>query len=117
MTHFDGKLGHKYNHHDVQNELLNIMGAQVLREKLAVIHDRKFFLIVAVEETEISNKEQLSFCVRAVGDNLNVYDNFLGFYENGNTNSETVFNAIKYTLLRCSMSLDDCQRSNILWIK
>ena len=26
-------IGHKYNHHDVQNELLNIMVAQVLREK------------------------------------------------------------------------------------
>ena len=42
MDHLDGKVGHKYNH-DVQNELLNIMGAQVLREKLATIHDGKFF--------------------------------------------------------------------------
>ena len=27
MDHLDGKVGHKYNHHDVQNELLNIIGA------------------------------------------------------------------------------------------
>ena len=32
MDHLNGKVGHKYNHHDVQNKLLNIMGAQVLRE-------------------------------------------------------------------------------------
>ena len=52
INHFDGKLGHKYNHHDVQKELLNIMGAQVLQEKLAVIRDRKSFLIMADEGTE-----------------------------------------------------------------
>ena len=27
IDHFDGKVGHKYNHHDVQNKLLNIMAA------------------------------------------------------------------------------------------
>ena len=42
LDHLDGKVGHKYNHHDVQNELLNIMAAQVLREKLATIRDHIF---------------------------------------------------------------------------
>ena len=64
MDRLDGNMGHKYNHHDVQNELLNIMGAQVLREKLATIRDRKFFSIMADEGTDISNLEQLSFCIR-----------------------------------------------------
>ena len=57
MDHLDGKVGHKYYHHDVQNELLNIMGAQVLQEKLATIRDRKFFSIMAGESTNISNLE------------------------------------------------------------
>ena len=39
IDHLYGKVGHKCNHHDVQNEHLNIMGAQVLREKLATIRD------------------------------------------------------------------------------
>ena len=43
MDHLDGKVGHKYNHHNVQKELLNIMGAKVLLEKLATICNRKFF--------------------------------------------------------------------------
>ena len=42
MNHLNGKFGYKYNHHDVQNELLNIMGAQAL-EKLAIIRDCQFF--------------------------------------------------------------------------
>ena len=106
MNHLDRKLVHKCNHHDVQNELLNIMRVQSLREKLAVIHDRKFFSIIADEGTDISNKEQLSFCVRTVVDNINVDEDFLGFYEIDNIKSETTFNAIKYILLRCSLSLD-----------
>ena len=57
ISDLEGKLGHKYNHHDVQNELLNIMGVQVLWEKVAVIHDRKFFLIMTDERTDISNKK------------------------------------------------------------
>ena len=61
MGHLDGKVGHKYNHHDVQNELLNIMGAQVIREKLAAIRDRKSFFIRAYKGTDISNLEQFSF--------------------------------------------------------
>ena len=109
MKHLDGKLRHKYNHHDVQNELLNIMGAQVLQEKLAVIRGRKFFSIVADERPDISNKERLSFCVRTAGDNLNVDKNFVGFYEIDNIKSETVYNAIKDILLRCSLSLDECR--------
>ena len=41
MEHLDGKEDRKYNHHDVQNEHLNLTGAHVLREELATIHDCK----------------------------------------------------------------------------
>ena len=99
----------KYNRHDVQNELLNIMGAEVLREKLATIRDRKFFSIVADEGTDISNLEQLSFCVRTVDNGLNVDKDFLGFYEIDNIKSETVVKAIQGILRRCSLSLDECR--------
>ena len=77
LDHLDGKVGHKYNHHDVQNELLNIMAAQVLREKLATICDHKFFSIMTDEGTDISNLEQLSFCARTVDNDLNVDEDFL----------------------------------------
>lgn len=46
MNQLDGKLGHKHSHLEVQNELLSIMGALVLREKLFVIRDCKSFLIM-----------------------------------------------------------------------
>ena len=57
MDHLDGKVGNKYNNHDVQNELLNKMGAQILQEKLATIRDRNFFSIMTDGGTDISNLE------------------------------------------------------------
>ena len=85
------------------------MGAQVLQEKLATIHDRKFFSIMADEGTDISNLEQLSFCARTVDNDLNADKDFLGFYESDNLKSEIVVMAIKDILMRRSLRLDDCR--------
>ena len=46
MNQLDGKLGHKHSHREVQNKLLSIMGALVLREKLFVIREHKSFLVM-----------------------------------------------------------------------
>ena len=107
--HISGKVGNKYSYPDAQNELLNLMGTEVLRIKLEVIRDRRFYSIIADEGTDISNSEQLSFCVRSVDDKLNVDEDFLGFYEINNIRSETIVNAIKDILRRCSLSLSDCR--------
>ena len=42
--HISGKVGNKYSHHDAQNELLNLMGTEVLRIELEVIRDHRFLL-------------------------------------------------------------------------
>ena len=109
IEHLNRKVGHKYNHHDVQNELLNNMANQVLRQKLTVIREHKFFAMMADEGTDISNIEQLSFCVRTVDDDLNVHKDFLGFYKVDDIKSETIIKALKDILMRFSLSLDDCQ--------
>ena len=109
MDHLNGKIGHKYNHHDVQNELLNIMANQVLRQKLEEIRSRKYFAMMADEGTDISNIEQLSFCVRTVDYELDVHEDFLGFYEVNDIKSETIVKALKDILIRFSLTLDDCR--------
>ena len=48
-------------------------------------------------------------------DDLNVDEDFLGFYEMDNIKSETFVRAIRDILMRCSLSLDDCRRTNIQW--
>jgi len=71
------------------------MGAEVLRKRLDVIRDCRFYSMIADEGTDVSNTEQLSFCVRSVDEDLNVDEDFLGFYEIDNIRSETIGNAIK----------------------
>ena len=60
---------------------------------------------MADKYTDITNKEQLSFCIRTVDNNLEVKEDFLGFYELENIKSVTVMNAIKDVLVRFNLSL------------
>ena len=63
---------------------------------------------MADEGTDVSNVEQLSFCTRSVDDDLNVSEDFMGFYELKNIKSEKIVNAIKDILLRSHLSLENC---------
>ena len=62
----------KYTHHDVQNEILDIMAQHVLREKLDQIRTNHYFAMMVDEYTDIANKGQMPFCVRSVNDDQNV---------------------------------------------
>ena len=43
LDHLEGRIGNKYIHNDVQNELLDIMAVLTLQQKLETIRDRTFF--------------------------------------------------------------------------
>ena len=60
--------------------------------------------------TNITNKEQFSFCIRTVDDNLEVKKGFLRFCELENIKSITAVNAIKDILLRLNLSLQHCRK-------
>ena len=109
IAHLDGTLGNKYTHHDMQNELLNIISRHVLLSKLETIRKNIFFTIMTDDYTDITNKEQFSFCIRTVDDNLEVKEDFLGFYELENIKIVRVVNAIKDILLRFNFSLQHCR--------
>ena len=96
IAHLDGSIGNKYTRHDIQNELLNIMSRHVLLSKLETIRKNVFSSIMADQYTDITNKEQFSFCICTVDDNLEVKENFLGFCELDNIKSVTFMNPIKY---------------------
>ena len=85
----------KYTHNEYQDELLNIMASQVLRKKLYDISNSKMFAVMCDEYTDISNKQQLSFCARWVDEALNSHEDFLGFYEIPNIRSDTIVSAMK----------------------
>ena len=61
------------------------------------------------EYTDVSNKEQLSFCLRTVNQQLIAEEVFLGFYEIDNIKSETIVKAIKDILLRFNLEIENCR--------
>ena len=61
------------------------------------------------EGTDCSNLEKLSFNIRSVDDDLEVHEDFLGFYKVDNVKSDTTVAAIKDSLLRFNLSLESCR--------
>ena len=109
LYHLDGKIGHKYTHNDVQNEILDIMAVLALQEKLKTIRERRFFSIIADKGTDVNNKEQLSFCLRSADENLNVFEDFIGFYCLENIKSDTIVHVIQDILIKMNLSLSNCR--------
>ena len=69
----------------------NMMANEVLRSKLSLIKLSKFSSIICDEYTDVSNKEQLSFCIRWINENLCLVEDFLGYYELPNIKSYTSY--------------------------
>ena len=77
------------------------MSKHVLSKKLSQIQHSPFFALIADEYTDISNKEQVSICVRWIDpESLSAYEDFLGFCEVRDSKSETIVKAIQNALVR-----------------
>ena len=82
----------KYLSHDIINELINMMGNEVLRSIVSDIHqESKLFGIIADESSDISKKEQLTSVLRWVSTtDLSIHEDFLGMYQLEKTEAETI---------------------------
>ena len=69
----------KYTSHEIQNEIISIMANNVIRNLVADIRGG-FFILIADEYTDTSNKEQLIICIRWIDKHLEVSEDFLGFF-------------------------------------
>ena len=99
--------GSLYVHHNYQNDLINIMSKQLLGKKLHDVNRSKMFSLMCDEYTDVSNKQQLSMCVRRIDDSLNPHEDFLGFYELPIIASDIIVSAIKDSLNRFNLPLSD----------
>ena len=57
----------------------------------------------------IHRHQQLSMCLRTVSDNLEIQEDFFGFYKLNDIKSDSIMHAIKDVLLRSNLSLQRCQ--------
>ena len=65
------------------------MANHVIRDLVSEIRGG-FFSIICDEYTDISNKEQLTICIRWVDKELQAHEDFLGFYNVPDIGAETL---------------------------
>ena len=99
----------KYTSHEIQNELIAILASRVIQDLVSDIQKAIFFAIICDEYTDISNKEQLTICIRWVDDSLVAHEDFIGFIKIPNIMAETIVTAIKDTLARLGLSVTNCR--------
>ncbi|XP_035690920.1 zinc finger MYM-type protein 1-like [Branchiostoma floridae] len=101
----------RFMSHDHINELINLMGNDVLRSVLARIKGSNpaYFAIIADEATDVSCNEQLNISVRYVDHDYEVHEDSLGLYKLSSTDAATITAAIKDTLLRTGLPLKLCR--------
>lgn len=57
---------HQYMSHDIINEVITLMGKELLRDLLVKIREANWYAIVADETRDVSNHKQLSLTIRQV---------------------------------------------------
>jgi hypothetical protein len=103
------KKTNKYTSHSIQNECLQIMALQILRQVSHNIQNSMCFSIMADECTDVANKEQFTLVMRWVGEDLQDHESFIGLYEVDSITSDSLVYAIRDTLLRMSVNLSACR--------
>ena len=91
---------------DIQNEMLKIMALRVFREIAWNIQNAVIYTM-ADETADVSNKEQLMFCLRWVDDDLIVHEDFIGMHPMKGTGADQILFLIKNILLRRNLRLQD----------
>lgn len=98
----------KYTSHDIQNELVSIM-ADIVSRQVVTSLDNSFFSILCDKYTDVSNKEQLTLCVRWIDKELEAHEDFLGFLSIPNIRADTIEAVIKDVFIRLGLSFSNCR--------
>ncbi len=98
----------KFTSQGIQNEMLNMMALSILREIRSKVAD-KWFTIMVDETTDLSNTEQMVFCLRYVDDQFDVHEEVIGLYSLVSTSADSIVFTIKDILLQLNLRLDMCR--------
>ena len=90
----------------IQNEIIKIMGLQVLRDISADLQSSPFLTLMADETADSSNQEQVSLTLRWVTQELEVHEDFLGLYHVASIDAATLTAAIKDVLARMNLPFE-----------
>ena len=108
LTDWLQRKNDKYTYHEIQTELVSIM-ADIVSRQLVTSLDNSFFSILCDEYTDVSNKEQLTLCVRWIDKELEAHEDFLGFVNIPNIRADTIEAVIKDVFIRLGLSFSNCR--------
>ena len=94
---------------EIINELIKLMGNELLRQLLTRIREATWFSILADETTDIANDEQLSLSIRWVTKDYEIHEDFIGLVHVPRITSNVISAAIKDILIRCSLPISQCR--------
>ena len=83
--------------------------ANMILRKITRSLSGKLFAIMVDETSDISNTEQLVFCLRYVDEDLTTHEEFIGLYNMDSTTAENITLVIQDILLRLSLQMSSCR--------
>ena len=89
----------------IQNEIIKIMGLQVLREITKNVQGSPFLTVMIDETTDITNREQVTLVIRWVTEDLQVHEEFIGLYTVHSIDAATLTSVIKDVFIRMNLSI------------
>ena len=85
------------------------MGLSLLRKLLSDIRSAEFFSVIADEATDISNKEQMTVCIRWVNEDFLIHEDPEELIHLPKTDSNTLASALKNSLIRLCLPISQCR--------
>ena len=99
----------KYFSPPILNEQISLMGVSLLRGLLVDINRAQWFSLIANEATDVSNKEQLTVCIRWVDEDFNIHKDPVELIHVPKTDSATLTSALKDCLIRLCLPISQCR--------
>ena len=84
-----------------------MMGHYLLRSTVKKVSTTKWFSLLADETRDVSNREQLTICLRWVDENFDINEDFIGLVKLTDTKA-SIF-SIKDVLLRLGLLMNRCR--------
>ena len=82
---------------------------KILRDLASQIRKATFYSTMGDECTDVSNKEQFVLCFQWVDDDICVHEDFFSLYQVPDITANILVSAIKDTLIRINLSLQQCR--------
>ena len=92
---------------DVQNKIISPQAHNILTEVLSKVKNAEMFSIMVDKSLESAGKEQLSFCIRIVSDDLEPEELLLGLYEVTSTTADSLKAVVMGILTRFGLKVSN----------